>query len=574
MHVTSKRLARQANLVRHVIADSLDPGLLRTLRGCALYSLDHAEWICGAGNLPEDRRAGRGRLFGVPVEEMNDRNLSRMRAQAIRAYPVLSWEIVKHEPLREMIDAGKPLARGISSFFCVPEAGVRNLNGVTWQMAGVSPREALDCITPLANVPREMAPKRRSEHQALQRIARFARDLRIPVEDMVRRFARGGSPYRFDAELKRISPQDVNDAAGYVVDKLLLPARLHRIRALCEADGACRQPGGYHSLRREMIGNFVASLPAKDMFDLSDRWHRNLERHEDRLATLGSRLSWQPFLGETEIAGVRVRELSSTASLKIQGRREGHCVGGYTERVIRGSFGKSTLIFSLEKGEEIIGTVEISLRPVLTAKGVLISAPGDREWEASILQNRSRRNGPVCPEADAAARRLCKTIEQAAEARMGGYLSSLSLCRNKDDALKGMSAHLRGAAYDIWAPGALEAAWDELSVYLPRSVRKSGLSGLLDPDLVEAQPTAPEQVDMHPSRSWGRIPGKDIAAAGPRKDAPDGPPFWERDIQTIRALSDRQAGGRMVAPDACDNPGYLIREDIECLEDLEDHMPF
>lgn len=474
-HVTRSRISRRVALARYALNDALDPDLLRLMRGCALQSLREAEWVFGAVS-PEPGRPGPGRWFGVPLEELHDRDLSQARVQAVRAYPALAKKLFQDPGLRRAVDSRDPLSPAIARYLRVDEAGVRLLNGVTWQMAGVSPNEPNWGLARLTSVPPDLRPKRRAEHRQLAQIAGFSDLMNEDFASTMRRFGKGGSAYRFGAELNRVAPSDVRDAAEYLVDKLLLPATRHATRRLCEADGRRRPPpdGGARGL---LVTNLLRGMSVRDLFALSDRWHRNLERHEDRLITFRSDVSWPPFLQTPPSEGeVRVRELTSTDALQRQGRREGHCVGGYSEKVLGAGRGRVTLLFSIERDEEVLGTAEIALRRTEPKRGQVRQDP---DWKAEVVQNRSRRNGPVCVEAERAADRVCRALEAAAPERAPSYIEEVEAIRNARRRQRSLPKHLQLAGYDVWEPGRLEAAWDELSGYLPRRVRKAGLVSLI-----------------------------------------------------------------------------------------------
>jgi len=557
-HVTRSRIARRVALARYALNDALDPELLRMMRGCSLQSLKEAEWVFGAVT-PETGRPGPGRWFGAELEELHDRDLSRARVQAVRAYPALAKTFVSETGLRAAIDERAPLAPVIAGYLNVEEAGVRLLNGVTWQMAGTGPNEPRWALARLAGVPAELRPTRRSEHRQLPLISGFSDLLNEGFGETMRRFAKGGSPYRFGADLKRVAPSDVRDAAEYLVDKLLLPARRHAIRRLCEADGL-KRPGPEMWVRRTMVTELLRDLSVRDLFELSDRWHRNLERHEDRLVTLRSEVSWPPFLevgGPEE--GVRVRELTSADALQRQGRREGHCVGGYTDKALRAGPGRITLLFSIEREGEVLGTAEIMLRRADPKRG---QDRSEAPWEAEIVQNRSRHNGPVCAAAERAAERLCRALEGAAPERAPPYIEELRGVRNARSRHGALPEHLRNAGYDLWEPGRLEAAWGELSGHLPRRVRKAGLEALI----------GTEADRVREAETPSALPPLDASAAGPvsgdrhagllgmfaYEDAK--PPFWERDAEAIRKF--RSEGGE---PERRRPEPAPEREEEECL---------
>jgi hypothetical protein len=532
-HVTRTRVARRVALARYALNNALDPALLRLMRGCALQSLAEAEWVCGAVT-PQVGRTGPGRWFGAPLEALNDRDLFRVRVQAIRAYPAMAKILFQDKTLRLAIDERAPLAPVIAARLGVEEAGVRLLNGVTWQMAAVAPSSPEQGLARLTKVLRDLAPTRRAEHRQLPLIAGFSDLFAEPLAETMRRFGKGGSPYRFGPDLKRVSPGDVRDTAGYLVDKLLIPARLHAIRKLYQINGVIRSPGATAQSRNGVARDLLRSLPVRDLFELSDRWHRNLERHEDRLVTFRSEVRWPPYLGETDLRdGIQARELSSADALQRQGKQEGHCVGGYTDKLLRAGQNRIPLIFSLERDGDILGTVE----PMLLRSP---SQKGGVTWETDLIQNRARQNGEVCEAAHRAVATLSRTVGAAAEERVEDYLSGLKGVRGRRSRHESLPTHLQNAGYDIWEPGRLEAAWGELSGYLPRGVRKAGLEGLISA-LERAEPDRldePNQVRRTRSEPPGLL-------------------FWERDASSIRSLT--------VDPVKVPDPATDMAEDEECL---------
>lgn len=560
-HVTLVRVARRVALARYALNDALDPDILRLMRGCALQSLEEAEWVCGAIT-PEVERTGPGRWFGVPLSDLNDRDLSQTRMQAIRAYPAMAKVLFRDPRLRRAIDDQVPLVPVIAAHLNVEEAGVRLLNGVTWQMAGVRPTSPTHDLAQLAKVPRDLAPARRAEHRQLPLIAAFSTMIAEPFGDTMRRFAKGGSPYRFGEELKRVSPPDVRDAVEYLADKLLMPARLHAIRRLCEADGRKRDCYAGAHTRNQMVLDLLRTLTVRDMFTLSDRWHRNLERHEDRLVTFRSQVGWPPFLGEVSGRdGVVIRELSGADALHRQGKREGHCVGGYTEKLLRSGPNQISLIFSLERDGEVIGTAEIALR-LSRPKGP--KGQEERVWGAEVVQNRGRHNDCVCKAADEAAADLCRTLVGEAPERAETYLSSLREVRRIRSRHGSLPAYLKNAGYDLWEKDGLELAWTELSGYLPRGIRRAGLEGLIrahTDQIIGVERDAPARVEelVNVVRELRLSDDQD------RSDALIGTlmeyqetPFWERDARAIRALA---------APEAMPEPVEAVwePEENECL---------
>lgn len=479
--IATDHIRRNLAFAVYAMNKALDPDLLRLMRGCAMSGVSHAEWLSGAVMTPPEG-AGDGRLFGVPIDRLVDRDLSRYREQAVRAYPALARVIFERDKLRHAVDEQVPLAPEIADMINVPETAVRSLNGLTWQMAGVRPSAPYQSVRRIALIPPEFKPTGRSEYRVARMISQFRFLFDENQADTFRRFARGGSPYRFRDHLERTSAEDVEDAANYVVDKLLLPLHKHAERAVMEGSGVFWAPPAQSGLRSDLRKGLLDALSIKGVFDLSDRWHRNEQRHNDHLISLESGSEWPSFIGDLEINGVTCRELNSTEQLKRQGRMESHCVGGYTSKVIRARREDTTLIFSLEKGDKVLGTAEIRITPSREREG---------DWEVSVTQNRSRENSGVSEEAKRVTGRLCRTLKARYGDLSPDYLSGLRKLRSREGAYLEMGEHLRNAGYDIWEKGCLEAAWGELSEYLPRAMRKAGLEGVISQMKDGITPPAP-----------------------------------------------------------------------------------
>lgn len=474
-YVTRKRITKRVNLAIYALNDALDPELLRLMRGCALNSLDEVEWICGRVT-PENTGIGPGKWFGASLSEMHDRDLSIIRAQAVRAYPALAKSMIRTESFREAVDGRSALAPVIAQHLNIPVKNVRALSHLTWQRASVRPSDPKKKLAEIASIPTDFAPTSRPEYQQIRFISEFAAVLGEPLSQTIRRFGTGGSPYRFGGDLRRISAGDVRDAALYIAEKLIFPANLHALRRISEREGErlTGAPGG--RFRKQIASDLMRTISIREMFDLSDRWHRNLARHEDRLVTLMVDDEWTPFIGNVSLDQITARELSSSRDLQNQGRHEGHCVGGYTQNVLRASPGAMTLIFSLERDQKILGTAEIRLECEERDGTSSREAP---KWSARVAQNRSAHNSDVTAAAKSAAEKLCTILADRAAERGPDYQAGVREVRSSGTAFSRLPSYVKAAGYDVWDMGQMNLAWDELSGYLPRSMRKSGLEGMI-----------------------------------------------------------------------------------------------
>jgi hypothetical protein len=525
--VTRDRLEERLRLVRFAISNALDPEILRMMRGSAMTRVSDAEWFSGARlpEFPEAPHGGEDRWFGVPASALHDREISRARRQAVAAYPALARVLM--EGVTETIDARAPLAPEIARILGVEERQVRLVQGLTWQRAGVQPSAPIEGLSRIAAVPPDFRPATREEHRQIPLISHLATTLNLGVPEMMRRLGAGGSPYRFGKDLRAHSPGDIMDAARYLADKLIVPARLHAIKSFCEKPENLIEFGqrlSWHgTLVTEVIArDFLRTLSPREMFSLSESWHRNLQRHEDRIVELSLEKRWTPLLGTADCeASIVARELSSALELKTQGRREGHCVGGYADKVLRADGRSFTSIFSLEKDGGVLATVEILMARRRTASGPA--------WVAEVVQNRARNNGAPAPEAVRAADVLCARMAAMPEDEISAHVSGLFRMRRRSLEAK-LPRHLEKAGYDIWDRGRLEVAWDELSGHLPRRLRKAGLDAF--------------------------IAGQDLSdAAFTTRSGVPSTPFWERDGAAIAAFLD---------------PGDAVRDGVRSPGDLKD----
>lgn len=207
----------------------------------------------------------------------------------------------------------------------------------------------------------------------------------------------------------------------------------------------------------------LASL--KTLIELSTRWHHNTQRLTD-IAMMGSSdISWEPILGETSYAGLRMREITSSGDLRRQGEREGHCVGSYTQSVLGCTREKFKLIFSIENGNEILSTFEVDGR-------ISRPQPGRKEEPTvwfSAGQHKAKANREPCPAALRAADALMRELgEMQAEQAMDYTRSLMSNATGlRDQVVKLMQSY--GA--NILDPKLGEVLGGELARVLPPRMR-------------------------------------------------------------------------------------------------------
>jgi hypothetical protein len=289
--------------------------------------------------------------------------------------------------------------------------------------------------------------------------------------------------------------QDIHDSVEFLAKKLFVPAALNKLKA--EAEKRDMQWSHEDASISRMVGvakkQILSQMKIKELFDLSDRYHRNLARYEDRLEVTSTAQKWQPLIGDLELTdGVVARELTSSGQLKRQGRKENHCVGGYVGSVLRGSSGyggEALKIFSIEKDGEILSTVEI--RTNTATKEVKVPDSDEKETvpflASRVHQNRARGNGTPPDAAIKAAEEIADRINELSVDKFQTYERGLQLVKREQERQNSVSPHVLSCGYNPWDRPSLEQAWDELSAALPRSVRKKGLDGLISSSSIDGQ---------------------------------------------------------------------------------------
>jgi hypothetical protein len=282
-------------------------------------------------------------------------------------------------------------------------------------------------------------------------------------------------------KLKNISFHDIKDAAEYICYKLLIPARMHALRRLSEA--GCRPAitklytSDVYNLSWEMVGSvreigeeLLLSFSVKDMFENYGNLLSNLEEHDKRITAFKNEVSWAPFIGDIDLGdGIQAREMVSQNTIRRRGVGGRGRILGYIDKILWSYPERVYVVFSMERGTEFLGTAEIYLK----YKGVEgKQGCTDFQWEVDI-DIRDCRISAI------AENEILRVTKEAAPQRAMSYLDGLMEAADRLNKNRHIPAHIMEAGYDIWEPGRLEIAWEELSVYLPKHVRKNGLEGLI-----------------------------------------------------------------------------------------------
>lgn len=182
-------------------------------------------------------------------------------------------------------------------------------------------------------------------------------------------------------------------------------------------------PGSFeHSIReiRHIIGEHIG---LKTLNEMQERWHHNRETIADHVSSANEEISWPALIGEVDLGRAIAREITSSIDLEAQGKREDHCVGGYTSRIMDVDTGKATLIFSLEKAGATgsgpaLSTVEIevSLRKIADSRTLAVN----------VVQNKARRNRDPGNVAHSLAQELRDILGEITPSQFLSYIGSMS----------------------------------------------------------------------------------------------------------------------------------------------------
>ena len=214
-----------------------------------------------------------------------------------------------------------------------------------------------------------------------------------------------------------------------------------------------------------------------ELLDWDKRYHRNIARYEDRLDLNSIEQDWPGMLGTVDLDnGCIARELTSSKALKIQGRAEDHCVGGYVSTILNSqnhSRGRATMIFSIEQNDRILSTAKINCFMEFPESG----NPG--QLCTQVCQNKARNNTSPNPMAEALTEQVAVRLQQAGPEAFQTYLDGLHDSRVKQEQISGFECLIVQCGLDPRDRTHLETVWEELGLALPRRFREGGLDAFI-----------------------------------------------------------------------------------------------
>lgn len=258
-------------------------------------------------------------------------------------------------------------------------------------------------------------------------------------------------------------------------------------------------------IRSDMTRLIGEGHTLKSLREAQVRWHHVRQTFENEVMTSREPLSWAPLLGELDLDGVRAVELTSSAALDRQGRLERHCVGGYTGTVMGATSERASLIFSLEQGDRILSTIELTVT----------QNPWDKKnisWR--ISQNKAARNAEPDDIALRAGMRLRDALAELPRRRVREYLTGIQT--NTTQIRDQLALATTRCGGDVVNPDLSERVLTAYAEVLPKTLRGLDPSGLLGELSRVAGDDVIAQIDAIADRIVKALPEPE-----PITDAPD-----------------------------------------------------
>ena len=473
------------DLARQALCTSLDSDILHCMRDTGQTNVEFGCWLTNGDGAPG--------------------NVALARQQAVNAYPMMARDFYLSPVLRNAIDTRTSLSDAIAKRWNVPAVRVKRLSGLTWQKIAAKPNDTKLMVHEILGLPEGSVPNDRVGFQDLEILRNFGFSLyQKNLIETMKHLSKGGNPWCLLDRIKQTSGHDVRDAVNFLVLKLYIPAGLEYIRRIT-ADLNEKTPRSakhrkifsdfktassvgdesfldlkmkteklsHEKMKKTGQSTILSTFTPRELLDFSDWYHRNLARCEDCLETISLNIKWNGMFDSIDLGnGYIARELTSSRELKIQGRHENHCVGGYVSRVLGSTFemnGRMTLIFSIEQENQIYCTTEILCEQI--KKGTRLHA-----W---VGQCQDKHNKIPPRAARDMAGRIASILSQTKPAICQTYLDELRRVKLEYNQVSKFGPRIMECGFDPWDSNMLERAWEILSPALPRRLRKPGLDNFL-----------------------------------------------------------------------------------------------
>ena len=479
------QMENRVNMIRDTLFTVLDKNVLNDMQESSLMKIEYGYWLTGGDGASE--------------------NVVIARQQAIRAYPALANQL--YYRFKDIIDAREPLSPVIARHYYTSERKLKRLQGLTLEYIDADFEHPHQRIDEIFNLPDGTVPKNRQQFLQLKVIEEFGQRVwRLNLPATMSRLSEGGNLWRLADRMEQTSAGNILDSVEFLARKLLVPVEINRILSDQYSENNYRKYR-LNRLDRITFNNMITTaknqilnyFSTRELLDLDQRYHRNIARYEDRLDIITMKRDWPGMLGTIDLGnGCIARELTSSADLKIQGRAEDHCVGGYVSRILSSrahSMGQATMIFSIEQDGQILSTAEIKcfrefpesgnpeqLHTEIcqnNAHGTIAESDNPGQLRTEVAQNNARSNTSPSRVAEDLAKQVAARLQQAGPKVFQNYLDGLHEARVEQDRISGFE-------YDIVACGLnprnrahLEIVWEELGRSLPKRFRENGLGAFI-----------------------------------------------------------------------------------------------
>lgn len=456
---------RRFGAMTNALMRSLEPETQKTMRSIGKYETNTANWLSGIDQ-GED---------GVVVNP----ELRRNRVQAVRAYPVFADKIFNSAGIETAIYNGEPLAPAFAKALDLKPQSLARMQGVTWQKTGRHHYRNPDRLAKLVNlVDVNHVPTTRAGFAALEVSTEAACVLATNCRNTSLKDAVGSIGGRFEkiADLAEGNPPaGMSDMARNITRQLALPAMVQAAMAR----GSSRSEALEIAAHGEDEFGALEGLSVRNAMQNSARWHRNetVIRQNLNDPDFTNERPWRPLVGEIDLGdGIRAVELCSAQELQNEGNEQDHCVGGYTQDVLKGQ----SLIFSIRRGNEILSTVEFD--NLGNTKTIEDPTTGQKIQQRDIneCQNMAFCNEEPDSEAQSAAAKLRRHCNTLPPERWNDYSDGLDEVREASWGDRKLHDVELKCAFDPASREKLEASWGMLSQYLPKGERKKGLDAFVE----------------------------------------------------------------------------------------------
>ena len=477
------QVKNRINTIRHTLFSALDENVLRDMKESNFMKIEYGYWLTGGDGASE--------------------NMVIARQQAIRAYPVLAKHLYHVPRHRNTIDAREPLSPVIAKFYNTSERKLKRIQGLTLQYIGADPEYPDQCIKDIFNLSDNNVPKSRKQFLQLNSIREFGRRIwNLELPDTMSRLSEGGNLWQLVDRMEQTSADNVLDSINFLARKLLFPIEINRIPP--QRYKYYLNPRFFDKMITQARKQVLTYFSVRELLDLDQQYHRNIARYEDRLDIITVNRDWPGMLGTIDLGnGCVARELTSSRALKIQGRAEDHCVGGYVSTILNRedhSMGQATMIFSIEQDDQILSTAEINcfrefpesdnsgqLGMVVCqnkARSNIPESDNPEQLRTEVYQNKAYNNTIPSRMAESLAKQVAARVQQAGPKAFRTYLDGLHEARTEQDRISGLEYHIAECGLDPRNRAHLEVAWKELRKAMPKRFRDKEIDDLIGYDLV------------------------------------------------------------------------------------------